>query len=108
MEKIQKTKRSRKFYPYLDNDLDFRSSLEGQVRMALHPKKFRKFLIVKVESDWDDEASYELQCWIQNPDNRRWEEVWFCGCEFRKDALAERKRLIELSKVEDLEKVFYW
>ena len=103
-----KTISNRNLYPYLGNDLDVVSCLEGQVKMALHPKKYRKFIIVKVESESEDEAAYELQCWIQDPNNRCWEEVWYCGCELRKDALEERKRLIELGKVEGLKETLYW
>ena len=84
------------FYPHLGNDLAYQANIVGQVKIAVATPRHRKFVIVKVDSTFEDEANYELQGWVKDPIRCVWTEAWYCGVEKRGDAVAERRRLIAL------------
>ena len=83
------------------NEMGFTENIEAQCLVSSTPDPRRKFKIVKLHDhkvDQDnDEAKFELQCYVYDLDTE-WELVWTWATEMRRECIATKNMLIDAGR----------
>ena len=81
--------------------MGFADNIEAQCLVSSTPDPRRKFKIVKLHDhkvDQDnDEAKFELQCYVYDLDTE-WELVWTWATEMRRECIATKHMLIDAGR----------
>ncbi len=85
----------------LGNEMSFGENVEAQCLVSTTPDYRRKFEIKKLHdrrlSPYDDEAKFELHCFICESGNN-WSLVWTWATEMRRECIDTKDMLIDAGR----------